>query len=61
MRYDPVLKLFTGPPRRLKLDFVSGIATRDFAGFAESGDYGIDERVSVVAKVALPLIISVLE
>jgi hypothetical protein len=61
MRFDPVRNQFSGPVRRLKLDFINGLATRLFAGFAESGDYGIDDRVSTLAKVVSPLIVTVLE
>ncbi len=60
--YDPFSRTFVaGGVRRLGLEFIAGIATRTFRGFSESGDYGVDERVSDLARVAEPLILSVTE
>jgi hypothetical protein len=60
--YDPNSRTFVpGGVRRLGLEFIAGIATRTFRGFSESGDYGVDERVSDLARVLEPLIISVTE
>lgn len=59
--FDPLQQRFGAPVRCLKLDFVDGVATRDFAGFAQSGFYGVDSRVSTMAKVAQPLIVTVWE
>lgn len=61
MRYDAVMQRFAGVVRRLKFDLVAGVASRTFDGFTESGDYGIDDRVSPIARIAAPLIITVME
>jgi hypothetical protein len=61
MHYDPVLGRFTGTVRRLLLNFVNGVALRTFTGFTASGDYGVDDRVSQLARVPAPYIITVVE
>lgn len=62
MEYDPVQSMFTRTVKRLKLEFVNGVASRTISGgFDKSGDYGVDERVSNLAKVVNPVRITVAE
>lgn len=61
MPWNPVTLSFEGPVRRLGLNFVNGFASRTFSGFDSSGDYGVDDRVSNLARVAEPIIVTVIE
>lgn len=61
MTWNPVLGKFEGPVRRLGLSFRGGFASREFNGFETSGDYGVDEWASSLARVSEPIIVTVIE
>ena len=62
MRWDYVKQAFAGVERRLALTFVAGVAQRTLAnGFAQSGDYGVDDNISPYARVLQPFIVTVAE
>src|SRR5204863_3512237 len=61
MRYDAAFRQFTGTVKRLKLTFKGGIAERIFDGFTDSGDFGVDSRVSDLARIPEPYIITGVE
>ncbi len=61
LSFDPWLDRFTGTARILALTFVDGVATRTDLVFSASGEYGVDDKVSALARVASPVKVRVLE
>jgi hypothetical protein len=61
MKYDPVSLKFTETIKRLKFEFMEGFASRTIDSFPSSGDFGIDQSVTSLARILSPVIITVWE